>query len=563
MKKSHAAPSSSPRAPAAPSSSGLSHPPAPPRPRSRAHVALAILATAAATALAAPPFSLSPLALVALAPLAWLVTRLSTWRRALAAGAAASCATTLFIFHWIPGSVHAFFNLPTVVCWLVFPIYGLLGQPQLVVWAVARWQWRGVRDGRALVASAALYAGLDWLLPKLFRDTLGLVFFADRWVIQAADLGGLYLLTFAAVLAGEVSCAVVLERRRALPQAIGAGALWAAILVYGAVRAAQIDAATAAAPRFSVGVVQANIGNVEKEIAARGDLDGIIHTLKAYGDLSDQLVVAPEPAAPAAPAAVGAAPTAPIAPFAPPDLLVWPETAYPLAYGAHRSTLDDDVDHELANYVSQRKVPLLFGGYQRRGDTEYNSALLLAPDAPDGKAAAYHKFHLIPFGEYIPLVGRAKFGTGGTPRTLPLALPGRTIKLGPVICYESLIPAHAIAAVDAGAQALINLTNDSWFLSTAEKELHLAMAAVRSVETRRAQLRATNTGISALISATGEITGRGPIDAPAALRYQVPVLDEPPTLVMRLGTWSGPAGLAVCMLLLVSIAHRRRRQAQT
>lgn len=529
--------------------------------------ALAVLATAGLTALAAPPISLSPFALVALAPLTWLVTRVTSWQRALAAGAAASCATTVLVFHWIPGSVHAFFNLPQAVCWLVFPIYGLVAQPQLVVWAVARWQWRALRGGRALVASAALYAGLDWLLPKLFRDTLGLVFFADRWAIQVAELGGLYLLTFAAVLAGEVACAVVLQRRRALPSAIGAGALWAAILLYGAVRSHQLEAVTAASPSFSAGVVQANIGNIQKEVAARGDREGIIHTLKAYGDLSDKLVAPPESGAP----------------FSPPDLLVWPETAYPLAYGAHRSGPDDEIDRELATYVDQRKVPLLFGGNQRHGSVEFNSALLLAPGAPEGKILAYHKFHLIPFGEYIPLIGRAKFGTGGTPRVIELTLPAaapaaanasaasasptsssstgaptRTIKLGPVICYESLIPAHAIAAVDAGAQVLINLTNDSWFLSTSEKELHLAMAAVRSVETRRAQLRATNTGISALILPTGEITGRGPIDEPAALRYRVPILDEEPTLVMRLGTWTGPAGLVLCVLLLVLESRRRR-----
>lgn len=522
----------------------------------RARFALAVLATAAFTALAAPPISLSPFALVALAPLAWLVTSVTTWRRALAAGALASAATTVLVFHWIPGSVHAFFDLPMPVCWLVFPIYGLIAQPQLVIWAVARWQWRDTRGGSALVASAALYAGLDWLLPKLFRDTLGLVFFADRWVIQAADLGGLYLLTFAAVLASEVACAVALQRRRALRPAIGAGALWLAILVYGAVRVHQIEDAVAAAPSFTAGVVQANIGNVEKEIAAHGDVDGIINTLKQYGDLSDKLMNAPAAGAPAQPAPAPAAP--------PPDLLVWPETAYPLAYGAHRSTLDDEVDGELANYINQRRVPLLFGGYQRRGAVEFNSALLLAPDAPEGTIAAYHKFHLIPFGEYIPLIGRAKFGTGGTSRVLELKLPAagaqpaRTIKLGPVICYESLIPAHAIAAVDAGAQALINLTNDSWFLSVSEKELHLAMAAVRSVETRRAQLRATNTGISALISPTGQIGERGPIDAPATLRYRVPLLDEAPTLVMRLGTWTGPAGLVVCMLLLAIEARRRR-----
>ena len=519
---------------------------APPRAPRLAHYALAVIAGAVFTALAAPPLSLSPFALLALAPLSWAVTRAGSWRVALALGAASSALTTALVFHWVPGSVNAFFGLPLPVCWAVFPLYGAVAQPQLVVWAVARWQWRRVPGFGALFASAALYAGLDWLLPKLFRDTLGVAFFADRWVIQAAELGGLYLLTFAAVLVGEVLSAVALQRRRALGAAVAAGALWGAILLYGAVRSGQVERAVAAAPSFSAGVVQANIGNVEKEIAAHGDLDGIVNTLRTYGQLSDQLVAnLPEGETP-------------------PDLLVWPETAYPLAYGAHRSTLDDDMDRELTTYVNERKVPLLFGGYQRRGEVEFNSALLLDPQ---GGLGAYHKFHLIPFGEYIPLLGKAKFGTGGTPRVLELALPAsgsrtaRTIKLGPVVCYESLIPAHAIAAVEAGAQALVNLTNDSWFLSVAEKELHLAMAAVRSVETRRAQLRATNTGISALILPTGEITGRGAVDAAAALRYQVPILDLAPTLVMRLGTWTGPAGLIGCMLWLAVIGRRRRGAA--
>ncbi len=530
-------------------------------PRSpRARYALAILATAALTALAAPPFSFSALALVALAPLCWVATRVSSWRAALLVGLCASAATTLFIFHWVPGSVHAFFGLPQPVAWAVFPIYGAIAQPQLVVWVVARWQWREQLGGGAMFASAALYAGLDWLLPKLFRDTLGVAFFEDRWAIQSADLGGLYLLTFAAVFVAEVTCAVAFQRRRALRPALAAAALWLAILGYGAVRSGQIDEAVAAAPTFTAGVVQANIGNIEKEIAAHGDLEGITSTLRRYGELSDQLV--------------HELPDGQV----PPDVVVWPETAYPLAYGAHRSSLDDEMDAELAQYTSMRKVPLLFGGYRRhpapdgKKHVEYNSALLLSPD---GELDAYHKFHLIPFGEYIPLLGRAKFGTGGTARVLTLELPAvtagearparparpaRSVKLGPVICYESLIPSHTIAAVNEGAQVLINLTNDSWFLSDSEKELHFAMAAVRSVETRRAQLRATNTGISALISPTGAISGRGPIDAPAALRFEVPILDEPPTLVMRLGTWTGPAGLIGCMLWLAFTAHRLRRR---
>jgi apolipoprotein N-acyltransferase len=547
-------PSRSPRrAPAAGPSSSVTASPAsaPPglapaatrwrRPLSRrGQVVLAVAATSALTALAAPPVGLAPCAVLALAPLAWLLSTVTRWHRALLAGLATSALTTLLVFSWVPGALHAFFKLPLAACWALFPLYAAVAQPQLAVWALLRWRQRHRADTAALLGSAGLYAGLDWLLPKLFRDTLGVAFVAEPWVIQVVDLGGLYLLTFAAVFVAEVVAQVALHRRRALPAAITAAVLWAAILGYGALRSAQIGDAQRAAPTLSVGVVQANIGNIEKEIAARGDLDGIINTLKVYGELSDQLVSGPPPSRAAL------------------DLLVWPETAYPLAYGAHRSALDDDVDHELETYVRERKVPLLFGGYQRRGDTEFNSALLLRPD---GAISAYHKFHLIPFGEYIPLLGRARFGVGGTPRVLSLATAARAVSLAPVICYESLIPSHAAAAARAGAQVLMNLTNDSWFLSDAEKELHLAMAAVRSVETRRAQLRATNTGITALILPTGEVRGRGPVDAPAALRFDVPIVETPPTLAVRFGTWSGPAGLLLWALALVLGGRRRRAMA--
>jgi apolipoprotein N-acyltransferase len=529
--------------------------------------ALAVIATAIFTALAAPPIGFSPAALIALAPLIWAVTEARSWRTALLLGAAASAVTTVLVFHWVPGSVHAFFGLPSIASWALFPFYAVVAQPQLLIWAVARWRWRAHHRVGTFVASAALYAGLDWLLPKLFRDTLGVAFFADPWVIQVAELGGLYALTFAAVLAAEVACAVALRRRRVLVHAIvlrrrGAGphrshveqvdeevvrqragvmtgALWGAILIYGAVRSHQIKQATAAATVLTAGVVQANIGNVAKEIAAHGDVDGIMSTLRTYGELSDKLTTHLAPGVEL------------------PDVVIWPETAYPLAYGAHRSSLDDDVDQELATFVRERQVQLLFGGYQRVNGVEFNSALLLDPV---GGLAVYHKFHLIPFGEYIPLFGRARFGTGGSARVLDLRLPGRTVRVGPIICYESLYPDHAAAAVEAGAQVLVNLTNDSWFLSTSEKELHLAMAAVRSVETRRAQVRATNTGISALVLPSGEIVQRGPIDEPAALRYRVPLLDTPPTLAVRFGAWTGPGSLGLCALMMViGWAQRRRR----
>ncbi len=516
-----------------------------PPPRARAAlVILAVLASAGLTAIASPAIGVSPAALLALAPLSWAVVQARSWRGALAIGVTASAATTLLVFHWLPGSLHVFFRFSLAGSWALFPFYAVVGQPQLLLWALARWRFRQRTDGGALVASAGLYAGLDWALPKLFRDTLGVSFYADPWVIQVVELGGLYLLTFASVLVSEVACQIALMRRRALGAALCASALWAAILLFGAVRERQVAAAAAAAPKLVAGVAQANIGNIAKEIARAGNLDGIVQTLITYGKLSDELV------------------TDLPAGTVRPDLVIWPETAYPLAYGAHRSKLDDDLDRELATWVTNRGVPLLFGGYRRAGTTEFNSAILL--DAA-GQVQAYHKFHLIPFGEYVPLLGRAKFGTGGTPRVLEVPLPAaqgaqrpKSAKLAPVICYESLLPTHARAAALAGAQALVNLTNDSWFVSDSEKTLHLAMAAVRSVETRRAQVRATNTGISALISPTGEIEGAGPIDQPVALRYEVPLLDGPLTLSTLLGPWTGPATLAAAALALL-LGRRRAR----
>ena len=494
-----------------------------------ARVALAIAGAALLFAAAVPPFGIAPLAVVALAPLIWAVVGARSGRAALVRGALASLAVTVLVFYWLPGSVHAFFGLPSLWSWLVFPIYGVVAQPQLVIWAVVRWRWRNERGVVLMLASAAAYTGIDWLAPKLFHDTLGVAFFSDGCVIQAIDLGGVYLLTFVTMFTTEVIYAAASRvrgpelRRGALIAVIA----WSAIFAYGGVRRAQIREAVATAPTLSVGVIQANIGNVEKEMALHGDLQGIVGTLRRYGELSDRLATSAHP----------------------PDLLLWPETAYPLAYGAHRSALDDDMDGELATYVHARKIPLLFGGYDRVGDVEFNSALLLTPD---GARAVYHKRVLIPFGEYVPLIGRARFGSGGTARVLDLPRAGGpAVRVAPIICYESLFTDHAASGVAEGARVLVNLTNDSWFVSSSEKRLHLVMAALRSIETRRAQIRATNTGISVLILPTGALVGEGPEDEAVALSYAVPILALDDTPVMRWGNWPGPACLALLLILML------------
>jgi len=306
---------------------------------------------------------------------------------------------------------------------------------------------------------------------------------------------------------------------------------------YGQLRRGAIADATAEAPRIRAVIAQANIGNLEKLAGERGDRDAVLDVLRRYGELSDREVTGPRK----------------------PALVVWPETAYPLAWGAHRSTADDEIERELVTYARQRGVAMVFGGYHREGGVEFNSAIALGPD---GSSSVYHKFVLVPFAETYPfpasLVRDPLFGAGGTPRTLDVAAPGAATRIAPIICYEALVPAHAIAAVREGARAIVNLTNDSWFVSDAEKRLHLASSVLRSIETRRAQLRATNTGISAMILPDGEVVSPGPIDREAVLSYDLPLLDVDSPAV-ALGAWAGPGCALAALALLGAMARRGRR----
>ncbi len=133
-------------------------------------------------------------------------------------------------------------------------------------------------------------------------------------------------------------------------------------------------------------------------------------------------------------------------------------------------------------------------------------------------------------------------------------------RLAPLICYDALDPGLARAAVRKGAELFATLSNDSWFAVGGGPRLHLAMAAFRSVEIRRAQLRATPTGISALVLPSGEIASQLAVHARDALVVSVPLLSGPPTPFVRCGDWLGP--LAALAALPLALAGRAGRPAR-
>jgi apolipoprotein N-acyltransferase len=131
-----------------------------------------------------------------------------------------------------------------------------------------------------------------------------------------------------------------------------------------------------------------------------------------------------------------------------------------------------------------------------------------------------------------------------------IALPGgRSVRVAPLICYDVLVPAHVLAAVGMGAELIVTLSNDSWFQDTAGPRLHLVGAIFRSLEARRPQVRVTNTGISGVITATGDVVTAAGVGERTTLAAALAPRSAPASLMVRWGDWFGPAALVAGLVL--------------
>ena len=235
-----------------------------------------------------------------------------------------------------------------------------------------------------------------------------------------------------------------------------------------------------------------------------------------------------------------------------PDLFIWPEAATPFFLQDH-SELSARV-HELPQ---QTGVPLLVGSpaYELGEDGEYrylNSAFLIDTDGVSRGRS--DKVHLVPFGEYVPLgkllsfIDKLVVGVGdfspGTISPLPLG----EHKLGVLVCYEVIFPYLAREHVRLGTDLLVNVTNDAWFGRSSAPYQHLAMARFRAIENRIWIARSANTGITALIAPSGEITQSGPIFETLQMSGRVG-LGAAPTFYTRFGDLFAIACLLITVVL--------------
>ena len=488
----------------------------------------------------------------------WLLVldRAQTWRGTLAASLVLCELFVAAVFAWFVPAIAGYTGAPQPVALVVLLALAPLLEPQFMVYAlVRRFAGRqGMSWGAAAIAAAGTYVGVEWVWPKLFADTLGQGLYASTLLRQAADLGGTAGLTFVVLLGNECGAAMVRaagasRRRRALlAPAAGVAAMLAGLLLYGALRIRQVEDAPALEPVVA-GVVQSNLSRYNRLRAEMGAFDTVRLILDTHFTLSGQVL--------------GGTPL---------DVLIWPETVYPTTFGTPKNDLGADFDREIAGFVQQTQTPLIFGAYDVEDGHEFNAAVFLEP-SDNGRVAfdTYRKAALFPFTERVPALLdspglRRRFpwlgtwtpGPGGQVVDLTLR-GGRTLRVAPLICYDAIDPRLAIAAVRRGAEVIVTLSNDSWFAHGQGPHLHLVLSAFRSIETRRPQFRATTTGMSAIITATGELTETLAVDRRATARGVATPRRAPWTLMLAWGDWFGPTGLIAAFVLVAFTATRRGR----
>jgi apolipoprotein N-acyltransferase len=280
-------------------------------------------------------------------------------------------------------------------------------------------------------------------------------------------------------------------------------------------------------------VVQANIGNEEKVAAEHGQAQDAI--VDRYHQLTRE-GLAERPDA---------------------RFVVWPETAYP-------ELIEDPLlltgySATLRQLVANFRAKLITGGYSRLEDeNKVTNSFFVLSEKGEWLVPPYHKTLLLAFGEYLPgadlipglramLPEVGNFGRGPGPTVLDAS----EVKLGAQICYEGLFDWFSRRLANDGAQVIVNLTNDSWYGAWQQPYQHLYMTLARAVEVRRPLVRATNTGISGAILASGEVLETSPINEDWRHAYEIRYAKNPPaTLFMTWGFWLIPALLALALVLL-------------
>lgn len=448
----------------------------------------------------------APFGLFWLAPLVWLgffvlLREADSPRQGLLTGLAFGMGFFLTGVSWVFVSLSVFGGMPW---WMAGPAAFLFCTvmalfPMFAGYLFKRFQPEAL--WRQALLFAALIAAVDWLKGWIFTGfpwlTVGYSQAAPSPLAGFAPLLGVHGLSLLVALSG----ALLARWRVGLPVV--------AALALGGFGLQQVAWTTPVGEPIRVALIQ---GNVPQEMKFRPE--AFFRTLDLYRELITQN---------------------------PAQLTVLPETAIPVFI----DQIPGEYLDELKTLARRQNGDIIFGTLTGDERGYYNSAVSVG----NSPLQVYSKNHLVPFGEFIP-AGFAWFMayanipmssfTRGPEVQVPLAVAGQHVAAN--ICYEDVFGEEIIRALPA-AGILANLSNTAWFGRSLAQPQHLQISQMRAAETGRPMLRATNTGMTAIIDAQGRVSATLPAFTTGVLLGDVRA-HEGMTPFARLGNWLALALIA-------------------
>jgi apolipoprotein N-acyltransferase len=470
---------------------------------------------------------LFPLPLLALAALDWLWLRAPSPRAAAALGFAFGLGHFLVGVSWVYVSLHDFGGLPAPIAGFATIVFCLIlaAYPAAVGWAQAK--LAAPVAARLMLVIPAAWALAEWLRGWIFTGFPWLALGysqLDGPLAGFAPVAGVYGVSLlAAAVAGALLALFVTRGAARIVAVATIGAITA-----GGWGLRTVDWTTPYGEPLDVALLQGNIPQELKFVPGRYQA-----TLDTYARLAGSTNA---------------------------RLVVLPETAIPRFL--------DDVDpvylETLTAPVAARGGDVLVGIPLLDQARRYYNAVVSFGASPQ---QVYAKSHLVPFGEFVPtgfgwLVAMMRIPLGefarGAPDQQPLAVAGQRVAVN--ICYEDAFGEEIIRQLPA-ATLLVNVSNVAWFGDSLAPAQHLRISRTRAVETGRYMLRATNTGVTAIVAPDGAVVGRLPSFTEGVLEGRVQG---------RMGatpyaaTGNAPVVLACLAILAVAAARaraKRRRDA--
>ena len=479
-----------------------------------------------------PGMDLAFCAWLAVIPLLYVATA-NEPKRAFSLGFIAGFAYYTYLLHWVTISLGTYGHLPW---WLTYPALLLLSAYMALYPAIFCGLISRTKNINPVWTAPFIWVGLDYIRGFLFTgfpwQDLGYTQFNTPLAIQVADLAGHHGVTFLIILANSFIF-ILFTRRQFTPIAFALTIMIAASL-YSGYRLKAVEEQSALLPTIAVSIIQPNIEQDQKWLPENRKT-----AIDAHISLSDRAFSKGKP-----------------------DLVIWPETAIPIL-GSNVVDFSEILEQTVSRHDYSLLSGIPYSTFTEGRRDIYNSAILFNRD---GSRQVYHKQHLVPFGEYIPLssiipflaplvesVGN--FSTG----TLSQPLTGEKADLGVLICFESIFPELARTQTANGAELLVNITNDAWFGRSNASIQHLAMAVFRAVENRRSLARSANTGISCFINPAGHILQPTGLFTSCFITESMPIFTRK-TIFNKWGALF-PQSCAVlfCLLSLGSILTRKKR----